>query len=318
MKTLKVMVICLAGIFALNCGSGSGSLSGPDLSVSELSSIIVDQIKFSGGLEDDSDGVPEVAFYLRCADSNVDIACAGQAAGLSLVKKEGVIYGRVDARFNKIEDTSVKSCFDVKLVFVEKDSSDCPAPIADDDDVIWISQVLIMDADGSGTLLNSAISDSEGTVMAYLTTSSDEQLEELDVDLPVQEESTLILDQLFFDNPKISGKSSSFRLIARNSSSDDNFRCEASFNSSDSGIMSEGIIYGNLNIPLLDEAGEPCAITDENKLVMVDIYLYISGENSPLMTSESTTVVDLVDNDGGREDFGNNGYLRFISIDNIL
>ena len=320
-KTLVYLAILLSGYLAvlLACGGGGlAKLIGPDLNIGELTAIKVDQIKFTGGLEDDTDGLIEASLYLRCADSDIDVACAGSSQGLDIVKKDGVAYGRLNASFVKINDVDENNCFDVKLLFVEKDSNDCPAAISADDDIVWTSSPLTMNEEGVGSLLDSVISSDDGLSLTYLIPRGGELLEDLVQSTPAQAENSLKLDQLYFTKPDIDG-ARTFKLVVKDADNSDSgaLRCEASFGGADYGIESKDIIYGNLGIDLLDNAGTKCYITDENKLTKVTVSLFISDSGDTLSTDETTTLVDLVDNDSGKETFGDDGFIKFVSIENI-
>jgi hypothetical protein len=312
------LFLFLGGI--LSCGSGNGitTLSGPDLSIGELAAIKVDQLKFSGGLTDDSalDGIPEPTLYLRCADSDVDIACAGPEQGLDIVKKDGVSYGRLDVSFESVSGVTEDSCFDVKLVFVEKDSDACPEPINSDDDIIWTSAALTIDESGSGSLLKNLIGPADGSVGAYLISPADKPAEELlSVTLP-QTEATLKLDQLYFKEPSLPDGTTNFKLVVK-SDEGELIRCEAAFESSASGIEREGIIYGNLNMQLFDNAGSACQITEANKSEEVVIYLYSSASGNSLFTENAIMLSDLAD-DGEKVEFKDEkGYVKFAPVEGL-
>ena len=311
--------VLVAGLIFQACGSNGADAvvpTGPDLDIGELTAIRVDQLKFTGGTENDKDGIPEATLYLRCSNSNADVVCVGTSNGLELVKKPGAVYGRLDASFQRVDGATQESCFDsVMLVFVEKDSSPCPAPIGADDDIVWTSTVLSVNDAGKGTLLDSKIASDDGANMAYFTTQGTELLEDLVLATTPQAENTLKIDQLYFKRPDI-GSTTNFTLIVREPD-EDTFRCKASFNET-SGIEKEDIIYGNLDIALVtdmtNDSGNPCLITEENKLTNVVTSLYIEDNTEPLRTEEST-LVDLVNNDGEKENFGEDGYVRFVPIE---
>ncbi len=318
MKKLVVLLVSCS-MFLAACGGNSGTSNpvGPNIDLAELEAIKIDQIKFTGGTDDDQDLIPEAALYIRCATNNVDMACSGSSQGLDIVKKSGVVYGRIDAHFVGVEGAPDTNCSDVQLVFVEKDSGDCPKPIAADDDIVWTSNTLSLDEEGTGSLLKSKIVSDDGGVMAYLIGPSDEQASDLVLSTTPLAENKLMLDQLYFKSPQIEGKGATFKVWVRDELNE--IRCEASFDGT-SGVAQEDIIYGNLGIELLDKDGVSCAVTDENKLTKVKVYFYISVDDKTYSTEEETTLVDLVDNDGGREEFGENGedgFVRFYPVEGV-
>lgn len=320
-KYLSVcLAILLSGYLAIlpSCGSGAGNavalLTGPTFDLTELTALRVDQLKFTGGIANDKDGVPEPSLYLRCADSDTDIACVGSDE-LSIVKKDGAAYGRLNAAFVAVDGIKIDSCFDVELVFVEKDSDKCPAPIDEDDDVLWTSPVLTLNNDGIGSLLNNIIMSDDGGLWTYLIAQGDELADELLQPIAPQADNILRIDQLYFKTPAIKDGDASFKVIV-SSEATENFRCEASFDSETSGIELEGIIYGNLGIELLDQNGDPCIVTPENEMENVLVTLYISEGDDPL-TAEATPLVDLVDNDNDEQNFDDNGYIKFIPIEGV-
>jgi len=302
-------LVCVA------CGGGGGptTLTGPDLSLSEITSIRLDQLKFTGGLDDDDDGIPEPAIYIRCADSNINIACVGADQGLDIVTKDGTIYGRVDAFFEPVENAKETNCFDVKLVFIEKDSDNCPAQISDDDDELWVSNPLSLNELGTGSLLKNPIESEDGSFMAYLISSSDQLEEDIAFNAIPQNDNILKIDQLYIKSAVINDDTS-FKLVVK-SATGENFRCETSFDATTSGVAKSDIIYGNLGITLKDNALSDCLITEENKMEEIKITLYISDNNAVLATDNATTLADLVDNDAGKEEFANGGFIRFSMID---
>lgn len=318
LKLISLIFALLALGFQLSCGSGTTSNPvGPNIDIAELETIKIDQIKFTGGTDDDQDLIPETSVYIRCATNNVDMACSGSQEGLNIVATSGVVYGRLDAHFRGVEGAPDTNCSDVQLVFVEKDSNNCPQPIASDDDIVWTSNALSLDEEGTGSLLKSKIANEDGSVMAYLIGPNDEQASELALSAIPLAENKLMLDQLYFKSPQIEGKGATFKIWVRDEQN--NFRCEASFDGT-SGVVLEDIIYGNLGIELLDKDGNSCAITDENKLTKVNVYFYVSVDDKTFTTEESTTFVDLVDNDGGKEELGNkgeDGFARFFPVEGI-
>lgn len=321
MKNLKFVALFTSCFVLFACGGGSEkkliTATGPDLDIAELISIRVDQLKFTGGLEDDSalDGVPEAALYIRCADSDVDIACAGASQGLDIIKKSGVAYGRIDAKFEAVQDVSEDNCFDVKLLFVEKDSDDCPAKIDEDDDILWTSSALTLSEDGIGSFLNSPIASEDGSLAALLVGEADELADDLTQATTPQDTYNLKIDQLYFKLPVLD-ESKSFKLIVK-SEEGEAFRCESAFTTESSGVEREDVIYGNLGLALLDNAGNECLVTDANKMENILISLYVSGSDQVLTTENPTTVLDLVDNDNGKEMFGETGFVRFVPINGV-
>lgn len=322
MKNPKIIsfVFCLLSfVFCLltGCGGSGGpaNLTGPDLSISELVSIKIDQLKFTGGLDDDQDGTPEPAIYIRCADSEVDIACAGADQGLDIVTKSGTVYGRIDAIFEPVENVKETNCFDVNLVFVEKDSDGCPAPISDDDDELWVSGPLSLNELGTGSLLKNPVESDDGLFMAYLISSADQPEEDIAFNPVPQTDNILKVDQLYIKSATINDDTS-FKLVVK-SATGENFRCEASFDAATTGITKMDIIYGNLGILLKDNDLSDCLITEENKMEDINITLYISDNNAVVTSLNTTSLVDLVDNDGGKEDLQNGGFVRFLMVDGI-
>lgn len=326
-RTIALSLL-LASCFMLHaCGSNDTnkvtSPTGPDLDVAELSTIRVDQLKFTGGISDDQDGVPEAALYLRCIDNDKDIACVGSNNGLQIVKKDGMAYGRISANFVPVEGAEGSTCFDLKLLFVEKDYPEpCPAPVTvPDDDIIWESGTLRIDEEGNGSLLNTAITSDDGNVMAYLVGPNDELKEDLEIAAVPSAENVLKIDQLFFKKPNITAGDATLKLVVKDAddTGEDAFRCEATFNGAAVGVEDDNIIYGNLGIELVKEDNSKCFITDDNKSTDVEVQLHVLVGNSTetLSTKVSTTLTNLVDDDGDKESFGEDGvdgYVRFVPV----
>lgn len=309
------LFLCLfASLLLSSCGSsGTSDPVGPSIDIAELESIRIDQIKFTGGIDNDHDLTPEVAVYVRCASNDQDMACSGSAQGLDIVQKSGVVYGRIGAHFRAVEGAPETNCADVQLVFVEKDSDNCPKPITSDDDIVWTSNDLNLDEEGTGNLLKTKIANDDGSVMAYLIGPNEESAAEIALPTGPLTENKLMLDQLYFNSPSIEGKDATFKIWVRDEPN--NFRCETSIDKT-SGVTLEDIIYGNLGIELLNK-GNSCAVTDENKLTNVKVYFYVSVDDKTYITEESTTLLDLVDNDGGREEFGEEAFVRFYPVEGV-
>ncbi len=124
-------------LFLASCGgSGSGNITGPILDVSQLQSIVIDQLAISGGLEDEYRGEGEYAIYLRDAATGKDMACAGALEGMNHVAGSGVYQGGLNIRLREVNGDHPSSAARFKLVFVEKDAADCPAAIDNVDDIV--------------------------------------------------------------------------------------------------------------------------------------------------------------------------------------
>lgn len=319
---LTILLSCHLAILPA-CGGDSSSgnqavnPTGPDLDIAELSTISIDQLKFFGGLEDDQDGVPEPSIYLRCYDNNTDILCAGVDDGLSIVKKNGMSYARLNVKFKNVEGIEDASCFDLKVLFIEKDSDACPAKIAEDDDVLWESKTLSISDTGDGLLLNTKIASDDGNQMIYLIGPADPLSEELLAVMPAKEEAVLTIDQLYFKSPDVSNGNATLKVVVKKKDGS-GFRCESSaFNAAGAGIDRNGIIYGGLNIELLDEAQNKCAVNDANKLesVVVSVHVTVGNDTTTLLTEDATAVGDLVNNDNDKEFFADDkGYISFQPI----
>lgn len=321
MKKIISCIVLLASCFLLlSCGSsGSKNPVGPDLDISELLSIKIDQLKLTGGMDDDNDTIPEAAIYLRCKESARYLACAGQAEGMDIVTRSGVAYGKLDIPLIKVSGAD-GSCLDVEVVFVEKDSNDCPNTVTADDDILGVSQAVSLNESGEGNLLGNKIETADDTNWVRLFGGDTEEASDMEPSSAITD-AMLTLDQLYFTKPDIYERSASFKLVVKDSINTGDFRCEASFDKT-SGIIKENIIYGGLGIQLLDANNEPCAITNENKTKMVDITLTILADNGNsvenLVTDpeDETTLGDLIDNDGMREKFTDDaGFVRFSHID---
>ncbi len=312
----KFLVFSFALLALSACGSGNNLVTptGPDLDLGELAAIKIDQLKFTGGLTNDNTQTPDATLYIQCANDSSYIACAGPDQGLDIVKKEGVIYGRLNAAFVTVDDiVEGSSCFDAKVVFVEKDSAPCPATVSNKDDIVWTSPTLSLSESGTGSLLKNKIAPEDNSVIAYLITDDNDSLEDLILTTSPQADNTLKLDQLYITGVTVNA-STNYKVVVR--AEEGALRCEASFTGGSVGIERSEIIYGNLNITLNDEAGNPCLLTDENRETHVIVSLFIDS-NDPFTMEDSTTLIDLVDNDGGREDL-NPRYLRFVPIDTAI
>ncbi|MBI2091617.1 MAG: hypothetical protein HYT75_01295 [Deltaproteobacteria bacterium] len=124
------------------------------------------------------------------------------------------------------------------------------------------------------------------------------------------------LDQLYFKEPSLPEGATNFKLVVK-SDEGENFRCELAFESAASGIEQEGIIYGNLNMQLFDNAGSACMITEANKSEEVVIYLYSSASGNSLFTEKSIMLSDLAD-DGEKIEFKDEkGYVKFVPVEGL-
>ncbi len=317
-KITSYFLLLISYFLLPSCGGGNSPAVpvGPDLSVSELTTIRLDQLKFAADLTYDKDKVPNPVIYIRCADSDIDVACVGEHQGLDIIKKNGLVYGKIDATFVPVANATKDKCFDVKLVFVQKNSDNCPSGITSDDTIVWTSPALTLDENGVGSLLKNKIAPDDESVMAYLVSQANSLADDLFITTPQQTDDVVRIDRLYFTTPSIAGANASFKLIIKNS--DETFRCEADFDSNTSGVVKEGIVYGNLGIELSDmiTAGNKCTVTADNRSTSVTVSLVNSIDGANL-TTDTKTLIDLVDNDGVDEKFGDSGYIRFFPIQNI-
>lgn len=314
-----VVIILITGV-TLSCGGSSDSTlpTGPDLDISELSSLKIDQLKFTGGVDDDNDKIPEAAIYLRCKESGLYAACAGQEQGLNIIKKSGLSYGGLDIPLTAVEGAS-GNCLDVEVVFVEKDSADCPKTVTSDDDIVGVSDAVTIDENGKGNLVGSKIISTDETNFIRFIAGDVALADDLDPS-PQITENILTLDQLYFTRPSVDGKDASYKLVVKDIINTEGLRCEAAFDET-SGIIKEKLIHGGLGIQLLDTSGNPCEVTVSNKNTKINITLTILTDNGTsaenLMTDpeEEHTLADLVDGDGMREKFADDaGFVRFMHI----
>jgi hypothetical protein len=294
--------------------------TGPDLSIDELTAIRIDQLKFTSGTAEAS---PEAAIYLRCKENDVYMACAGEKQGLSIVSRDGMSIGRLDVPFVAVDNVPAgESCLDVEVVWVEKNSADCPAAIDEDDVIAGVSAdspLLSLNRDGTGTLLRNKIISADGKNFIRFVTGPEDMLDLLDASAPVAEKA-LVLDQLWFSEPSIPNSGVTFKLMVNDRENTTGLSCEAVFDSS-SGVKKTDLIYGGLKVPLTDGTGAPCTVTAGNGGTVVEITLTIksTGNTTYTTSADSDITLDaLVSKTSGRFKFeGDKAYVRFQAVEGM-
>jgi len=231
----------------------------------------------------------------------------------------GVAYGKLDISLVPV-DGADGSCLDVEVVFVEKDSNDCPNTVTGDDDILGTSSAVSIDETGKGDLLGSKITTADGTNWVRFFGGDTEEATDMEPSGAITD-AILTLNQIYFTKPDVFGKPTDYKLVVKDETGSNGFRCEASFDET-FGVTKENIIYGGLGIQLLDESKAPCAVTTENRTTIVTVTLTIltddgkTVENLVTDPKDESTLGDLVDNDGMREKFTDDaGFVRFSHID---
>ncbi len=207
MAGILSLILILTG-FAAGCGGGgSGGAFGPILDISQLQSLVVDQLAITGGLEDEYRNLGEYTLYLRDAATGEDLACVGAAEGMSRVAGNGIYQASLSLKFREVEADHPSSAARFKLVVVEKDGPDCPSGIGSADDLVGESTELT-----SEELIGARVSTTNGNAVVVLRQESQPALEVGQME-PSPTDG-LQIDQLFFPYEADDGAASRFYVFA--------------------------------------------------------------------------------------------------------
>lgn len=146
------------------CGGGGDlpNITEPTLDLNEATLLAVDQFYVSSFPNDEYNS-PKFAVYLKDANNDTVIACAGDTDGLDAARESRVYYGNLNIPFQSIENLESYEAFSMQLVVVEKDSDPCPATISGDDEIIGVSEPLTVE-----NLLNKQITTTNGLASVML------------------------------------------------------------------------------------------------------------------------------------------------------
>lgn len=290
----------LAMVLVAGCGGGGGAdLTGPVLDISQVTSIVLDQLYMNGGMEDEYGGRGEFSVYIRDAATGQDVACTTQEDGMDDLGSEGVYYGGLGVPFRKVEGVSVDSVARFKLMFVEKDAGACPEPIGPEDDLAGESRELTSDG-----LLDGMIWAQNGRAAAMLRPKSDGPMSVRSM-APAMT-AGLYIDRLYFDYEAPDGQSPRFYIYAETQGG---AQCQVS-DASMSSIRAGKTLYAALGFQL------PCLDGTDPEFpdIKARLALYAQEGSGPKLIGETefACVGDLV---GERAEFTNgDGYVTFRNI----
>jgi len=297
---VSVIAVLLAA-FASGCGGGGTTIAGPILSLNEIKALKLDQFFINGGMEDEYRDYGEFAVYLRDAATGMDVACTRPEDGMAVLTAPGVYYAELSVQLKEVDGEHPNSVARFKLIFVEKDGADCPAPIGSEDDIAGESAELTFDQ-----LIGTRIWATNGLAAAVLRESSEDELSVGSM-APSMTDG-LAIDKLFFKGRE--DEDARYYIYAEKIEDGDSvYQCQVGDAYMEK-IRRAGLVYAALGFPIscLDPA-DPDFVTTQ-----VRIGLYVQTDSGPELIGETepTAIGDLV---GERADFTNDkGYMTFRQV----
>lgn len=301
---LKISLILVAATFLAACSSDGGSQinpEGPVLSADEVAGIIIDQLYINGGLEDEYSGKGEFAVYLRDAATDKDLACAAGADGMKGFTKAGIYVGGLAIPLREVTGDHPTGSASFKVVFVEKDSEDCPNQVGGDDDIAGASAEFSFDG-----LLNKEIWASNGRAMVVFRTAADENLSVAAMAPSVAD--GLAIDKLYFEDGSNYNDTHTYYIFAEKVLDGEVVeQCQIDSTSMEA-VGFGGVVYAALGFPFncFDPADASFAATP------VRVSLYVQGDSTELVAeTEVKTIGDLI---GEKVSLGGNNYISFRGV----
>lgn len=261
------------------CGGSGGSQiidNNPILSLDEAGMIVIDQFYVNGGLEDEYTTRGEFSVYISDAATGKNIACASAESGMKWQSAAGIYYGGLSVPLRPVDDSPPDAAARFKVIFVEKDSEDCPAGIDRDDDIVGESAELTFEK-----LLGKRIWAENGRAAVLLRAAYDEPytVEAMEPALS----DGLSIDKLYFEEGAGDDTESRYYIFAEEVEGDTTVAdCQIPDTDMEK-IRHGGIIYSALGFQI------PCpALSDENfDSKKVRVGLYVQRENGPELIGET-------------------------------
>lgn len=300
-----IKTICIIlGMFILTaCGSSLTSFLGPVLDINRLISVKIDQFYSATGLEDEYADTGEFAVYIRDAATGQDLACAGQEQGMNILGKTDTYYANLDIPLREVEGEHPDTSARFQLLIVEKDGPDCPAPIAQGDDIIGISPIFSVE-----DLIGNRIWTSNGYAAALFRINS----------MPSEEPEAmayamsdgLILDRLSFQNGEEGDTDHMYYFFAERYEGEEVVElCEIE-DADFANIRYGNISYAALDLPI--SCFTPDAVDFSNTYLKLS--LWIQTENGPEIVGE-TEVLKISEMIGEALEFTNGkGYVSLRNV----
>jgi len=305
MKSIhKLMVMMLALVFACGCGGGGSSeIDGPTLSISEATSMVIDQVYINGGMGDEYSSNAEFSVYLRDAATGMDVACTTAEDGMAELSTAGVYYGGLSVPLHEVKGDHPSEMARFQLVFVEQDSEGCPGPIDDEDDIAGISAEFMFEG-----LLGKQIWATNGLAVAVLRNRSEEE-KSIKSMAPALADG-LSIDKIFFNNDSDAQETHDYYIFVDQVEDGRSvYQCQV-----DDDLMGN-IRYGDIVYSVLGFPISCFSATDQGfDDISVRVGLYIQKDTGTQLVGETepTQIGDLI---GEMASFTNGkGYVSFQSV----
>jgi len=148
-NSLLVAFVAIVPVLILSCGGsggGASTITGPTLSMSEAKELVIDQLYINGGMADEySKKGGEFSVYLRDAATGKNFACTTLNDGMNKLAIPGMYYANLSVPFKELDVAHPSEVVKFKLIFVEQDSKGCPDDIDESDDIVGISDDVMLD-----------------------------------------------------------------------------------------------------------------------------------------------------------------------------
>lgn len=284
---MKKIALIASMVFALVACGGAGvpSFLGPVLDISEIGVLRIDQFYTAAGLEDEYADMGEFAVYLRDAVTGQDLACAGQDEGMDQLGNVDTYYGGLDIPLKEVQGEHPNSSARFILVFVEKDSADCPKPIASGDDIIGMSPEF-----SAEDLIDGRIWTSNGlaTLVFRLVGTSSEDPSAMAAAM----QDGLIIDQVSFENGDEGKQEHTYYLFAERYENGEAVEMCQIDDDDFANVRYGNMTYAALNLAL------PCFTPDlaDFASIRVKLSLWIQRSSGPALVGETEvkTIGDMI------------------------
>ncbi len=303
MKQKGILLFTVAALFAaLGCGSGGSGITGPVLDIDEALSLKIDQFYTAAGLEDEYATTGEFSVYLRDAVTGQDIACTPQESGMNRLGSIDLYYGGLDTAFTEVMDLHPTAAALVQLVFVEKDSLDCPEPIASGDDIIGITAPFTIDS-----LVATHIWASNGMASAVLRMGGTPPSEPPTMAFAMSD--GLVVDQVKFAPPD-DGNEHRYYLFAERYDGDTSAETCPIGDDALAKLRYGGIVYAALNLPVA--CFDPAAADFDATRVKFSVWVQKDAGPELMAETDVKTIGELI---GERLDFTDgSGFVRLRNV----
>lgn len=303
---MKRISIIFASILLLSaCGGGGSSpeIAGPMLSLDEAGAMVIDQLYINGGLDDEYSTRGEFSVYLRDAATGKDISCTSQEDGMKWLSTAGLYYGGLNVPLREVDSDHPSSVARFKVLFVEKDSEDCPKEIDRDDDIAGESAEFTFE-----DLLEKPIWATNGRAAVVFRNIAAESLTVASM-APALEDG-LSIDKLYFEDGRDDEDESRYYLIAEEMANGEPVNNCQMADAQMEKVRHGGIVYSALGFSFAClPASDPAFAAKE-----VRVSLYVQRESGPELIGE-TEIRPIAELIGEKVMFTNGGgYVSFRAV----